>query len=924
MSLLTKITTVVLREVTEPNIKAINEMVSSADFTLDLIEESAASAKFLAIWCQKVDTYLQNYVICRDTVFKLEGLRVKLGEINIKMSMMEKEMDKIQAALGEEFQKQTLAQSDVDSAKGELEESAERAAQCKQLVQHLTLHFTIWEQSFKKLEDKSIIIGGNSILAASSLEYLSILDKELRRLTKNQWQKILSGNYVKFSTNFRIEKFVGNQLELYNWRLAGLPESGLNLENALVMKMTQRPKLVFDPNDTCLEWLKKYGVSSQREVSITSLKDKDQAKKLQICLEKGGLLIVDFFDGEVTGLVASLLEKIVRENEGQKTIKVEDMWYNFDEKFDFILLTRDATVMKIKEMQLQCCIINFSLDSVGLHQSLASLIASIFNPELEKQHLENLKSQLQKRAYLANNQDNILKRLILNSDEILLEDLEYQEMLEKFSETASFLGKEGTDKDKDKPEEEERSAQTYLLTLLVDCYLMLERFAEWEGLLKLSANSYLKIVERCIMRANIGKIENLTKEGNLVILRDVFNSVAGGVSREIRLFMAVDLCVIVLKLYSQFRQDLWTYIITSNSKKKERENTGDIELELADSLWKKLQNLRSMIPEIEMEQLPVLIQTFKQAPVIGVEEAMKDALSKTVELSSLERLAMYVSFIPENFNLCLEIFAEDVLPGSRWKSFSVVDGLELISYDQPIIFLPQGSCDYALLTENIKQRFNSNPFILHCGNSTWQKVSATLDRAANNGYIVVLSEFNLNKSLHESVCRYMREIKTRPRVNQDFRLAIILPPDNKNIPVELSNMSIKLLEQFDESTGDTLDAVYSQVDREALSQTSTKQQNMCLNTLLAFFAIKRRSFFGDQAFLGPLKPTELDLKALVDLLNEVGRLKLHSTASDLVFMEQATFTMFFGGVSNAVDDGVLKWFWHQGFIGEQKPAIVLR
>lgn len=921
MGLIGRINSVVLREISEANIKILGDIVAAEDFSLDLIEESATAGRNMFLWIRKADAYLQSFQSCKDTVLKLERLQQRRADCETEIGLMANDLNKLQTTVDKQRQKETNAQEVVDQAKEELYQCTKRASRCKLLVQHLTLHFSIWEQAFAKFEDKSTIVSGNSILAAASLEYLSILDQDTRRSMKQRWQKILSSNGVKFSTNFRLEKFVGSREELYNWRLAGLPESSLNLENALVLKMNTRPKLVFDPNDTCIQWLKKYGETSKRTVSITSAKDKDQAIKVQGCLEKGGTLIIDFFDGAVVGLVASLLDQVVRETEGQKTIKIEDMWYNFDEGFDFILLTRDAKVIYLADMQKKCCIVNFALDSQGLQQSISSMLSSVFEPELEEAHLAALQSQLEKRAFLANNQDKILKKLILNTDEQLLEEEDYLKMLEKFSEAASQLGKET--QNQAVVEENQKSYQNYLLTLLVDCYLLLNRFAEWERLLKLSANYYLRIAHRCILSCGVSVKDDLNKNIILDIIRDVFNSVSSGVSKEIRLFMLVDLCVITLKMFGQFRQDLWNYIINANTNTK-KSTKDDLDLDLGDSLWKKLQNLRSMIPDIEMEHLPALIQTFKSASQVGVEKAMHDALSKTVELSSLERLAMYVSFVPENFNLCLELFAEDVLPGSRWKTTSFTDRLKMTSHDQPLIYLPVVSCDYAALTIEIRDKLGAAPQIIYCAASTLPKVLAVLNRAVFDGIPVIMTEFHLNPNLHEPVCRFLRELKERDYVESAFRLALILPQDFREIPVELSDMAVKLLELNDENTDDSLVSIFGKVKTTAFSGSTLKLQNTAINAMLAFHSLRTRSIFGDHAFLGKVTLSELDLQALASFLNEMGRMKLPLDAADLPVVEQTMLTMFFGCIDNPVDSAVVCWFWHQAFIQDQKNALTLR
>ena len=849
LSFLTKVTNCNPRQTPEASVKQINEIVALEDFDPEVVEESASAAKYLCAWCQAMNKYLLNYQRLKPKIIYLEDIKAGFASKKDRLERLEDELNNLTRQLAERNEKRNEAEQAKQELITKRAKLQAKILHTMSLVDYLRSHHSNWEDRLKNLESRAAIIKGNSLLSAASIEYLGMFEGGQRTQLMDSWKRVLGQLGIKSSADFKLYKFLGNKLDIYTWQLAGLPPSLANLENAMILQFNNKAKVVYDPNDTCLQWMRKLSGKDRKEVLVTSVADPKISQKMQTCLEKGQTLIIDFFNGNLSGLVSGLLTPTIRVIEGQKTIKIDDMWYNFNPKFDFYLITRDKSVVLLPDVQGKCCIVKFCLDDEGLAQSLRSLVTRIFNPEQERERFELNTTSLEKKKVILDNQEKILQRLVVNTDESLLEDEEYLDMLTTYASLTSRLEKEiETEKNKQMKEDLDSIVFDRVVSSLLECYKTIGRFSEAERFLQLSANNFEKTVQKIVSSLGLDSLASFNKENTFDMVAKIFNVISGAAKPETKLFMRVDLCVSILKIYNEFRQDIWDYIITPKNKRQggEAEQLG---IDLEPSVWQALRNLRQLIPSLELEHLPVLVSTFQNIPKLGLQAAIKETITKTEQLTSLERLALSISFLPDNFHLCLEIFTEDVLPGINDPSPTIEECLKACDFDQPLVYILPGSCDFSSMMSRINSTLKTNSSMLFCGNATWEKLRMVLEKAVAVGNVVVLCEFNLCPQLHESTSRYMREIHSKHKVEPGFRLVITVPPDDQMTTVELISMSVKLLDREDSTILAHLPAYYSAINFEKVKFASVKLQNIVLNTVLAYFIVVNRAKYGNEGSL---------------------------------------------------------------------------
>ena len=851
LGLIPKLSGVDPRELPHENIEQLNEIVNSADYDPDSVAESATSAKYLCLWSLAIHKYLSYYGKIKPKIDALESVRKNYERMKHEIRILEEELADKRKDLVELEESKSASEREQRELEDKRENTRRKIKSLNNLVEFLKLHFSNWEEGFKKLDDRLLVVTGNSLLAGACIEYFGILEKPYRKKLLAGWQKILSGFGIKMSPNFQLHEFLIPKQEVYSWVLSGLPSSSINLENATIMKYNQKAKVIFDPNDTCLTWMKQQKSSKGgKEIVISSVADPNLSAKLQQALEKGLNLIIDFFNGDLDGVLSYLLMPTLAIIEGQKTIKIEDMWYNYDDQFDFFLVTRDKKVLSRREVQVKCCLVKFSLDADGKSKSIRSLLSQIFDSERQAKLIEQEQTLLEKKQAVNSNQENILRKLNVNTDDAILEDSEYVEVLKDYQITNAKVEKEVAEEaNRVQLNLYERTPIDPLVSGLMDMFSTLERFSVHEPYLQFSMNHFLTIISRIVAKMDIKSIDEFNKDSCLAVIAKVYNVVTAGAVQETKLFILIDLCVSITKIYNQFRGDVWNYVI---SPKKGSTGADGEDINLEPSIWQSLKNLQTMIPGLQMDHLPVLVSSFNKIAELGIRGAVKQATSKIGHITSLEKLALCISFLPDNFNLCLEIFAEDVLPGTRRKPVPVEDVLEMCHYDQPLIYMQPNSFDYMDLGTKITEKLKTTSRVIYCGNSTWNQIKQHLDQAITTGTVVILSEFSLFPEIHEQTSRYMREIENSsiPK-NPNFRLIISTKPSDNRMSVELISMSVKVLDSGEDSSqsghpAGALVPYLNLMNVEALKGSPLRLQNVVLHTLFACYVVATRAKYGQQ------------------------------------------------------------------------------
>jgi ATP-binding dynein motor region/Microtubule-binding stalk of dynein motor len=937
MGLIAKLSGIDPREIPEENVEALNQIVKSPDYDPQNVAESATSAKYLCLWSLAIHRYLSYFYKMKPKIDALDSVRKNYEKMKQEIRSLEEDLLEKRKNLGEYENKKVAAEKEHKELVDKRENTRKKLDVLNNLQEYLKPHFSNWEEDYKKLDDRLLVVTGNSLLSGACIEYFGLLENSYRKKLITGWQKILSTIGIKTSANFKLHEFVVPKQEVYSWELSGLPTSSVNLENATIMKYNQKAKVIFDPNDTCLTWMKQQRNSKGgKEILISSVADTNLSSKLQQALEKGLNLIIDFFNGDLDGILSYLLNPTLATVEGQKTIRIEDMWYNYDDGFDFFLVTRDKRVLSKREVQIKCCLIKFSLDADGKSKSIRSLLSKIFDEERQLKLIEQEQLLLEKKQQVSSNKDSILRKLNMSTDDAILEDHEYLEVLKEYQLVNAKVEKEMLEEaSRIHINSFDRTPIDPLISALMDMFSTLERFSVHETYLQFSMNHFLIITSRIVANMNIKSIDGFTKDHCLQVIAKVYNLVTAGALLETKLFILIDICVSISKIYNQFRSDVWNYVISP--KRSITANEGE-DTNLEPSIWQSLKNLQSMIPGLQMDHLPSLVSSFNRIPEIGILGAVKLATAKIGHLTSLEKLALCISFLPDNFNLCLEIFSDDVLPGTIRKEVPIEDILDMCHYDQPIIYMQHYSFDYMELGSKISEKLKTTSHVIYCGNSNWEQIKAKLDKALTDGTVIILSEFNLFPEIHEQTSRYMRELENFYMTKSPkFRLIISTKPTDNRMSVELISMAVKVMNTGEDRShsGEAAGALVpylNLIQPDLFKGCTISLQNMVIHTIFTCFVVATRAKYAQQGrpstniagFFETPVLSDTDLRIVASLLNSLAKCRTNIDGLEAEEVEMFANKFLWNSIAYQMDYGVVAWYMNNGFLSDNRPGFYLK
>ena len=81
---------------------------------------------------------------------------------------------------------------------------------------------------------------GNVLLSSAFLTYIGFFDHLYRKSLMINWKTILESEGLKFRQNLELIEFLSTPIEKHQWKICGLPQDELCIENAIILSHFER------------------------------------------------------------------------------------------------------------------------------------------------------------------------------------------------------------------------------------------------------------------------------------------------------------------------------------------------------------------------------------------------------------------------------------------------------------------------------------------------------------------------------------------------------------------------------------------------------------------------------------------------------------------------------------------------------------
>ena len=253
-----------------------------------------------------------------------------------------------------------------------------------------------------------------------------------------KWKEDLREKNIPNKDEFRLEKFLTNDVEISRWGAEGLPSDELSIQNGILTKNASRWPLCVDPQLQAVVWIKEK--EKKFNLEILSFNQGDYIKRLEMAISFGRPVLFEAIDEEIDPMVDPILEKNIVVQAGVRMIKLGDSNIEYNDEFRMYMTTKIANPNYPPETFGKTMIINFCVTMLGLRDQLLNEVVGFERPELERLRKQLVIETSQNRTTLKELEDTLLSELSKETDIPLVDNVSLIETLENAKSKSVEIG----------------------------------------------------------------------------------------------------------------------------------------------------------------------------------------------------------------------------------------------------------------------------------------------------------------------------------------------------------------------------------------------------------------------------------------------------------------------------------------------------
>ncbi|CAL1689869.1 unnamed protein product [Lasius platythorax] len=403
-------------DITEEMINKLKDYIENPNFEPAKVLQVSKACHSLCLWVHAMYNY---YFVNKKVTPKMVAL-AKAEEILIetektlavamaRLREVEEGIEKLQDQLREKEAKK----ADLERKKQLCEERMARAVRLIVGLSDEQKRWIIMVDDIKVSLKNAI---GDILLSSGAIAYLTPFTDTYRQELLAIWYNAL-GDDVPHTQGSKPVLILGNQMEIRNWHIDGLPRDALSVENAVLVMNSNRWPLFIDPQAQANKWIR--NMYKPIGLVIAKITDKNLLRIIEICVRVGKPCLIENVGTELEAALDPILTRSLFKHAGQSSIKIGEniVPYNFD--FRLYLTTRLSNPHYTPEIAVKVLIVNFALTVSGLVDQMLSLVTIKEHPDLEQERNMLIVSSAEMKRDLKAIEHRILHRLAISKESIV-------------------------------------------------------------------------------------------------------------------------------------------------------------------------------------------------------------------------------------------------------------------------------------------------------------------------------------------------------------------------------------------------------------------------------------------------------------------------------------------------------------------------
>ncbi|KAG5345241.1 DYH1 protein, partial [Acromyrmex charruanus] len=381
-----------------------------------LILQVSRACHFLSLWIRAMYYY---YFVNKKVAPKMAVLekaeevlietQTALADTITRLQEIQQGIEKLQDQLREKEAKKI----ELEREKQLCEERIARAARLILSLSDEQKRWLIMVDNIKMSLKNAV---GDILLSSGAIAYLTPFTDTYRQNLLATWYDAL-GEDIPHTPGCNPILTLGNQMEIRNWHMNGLPKDTLFIENAILVMNSKRWPFFIDPQAQANKWIR--NMCKPIGLSIAKMTDKDLLRTIENCVQFGKPCLIENISTELETFLDPILARALFSHDEQPSIKIGEniIPYNFD--FRLYLTTRLSNPHYTPDTARKVLIVNFTLTAGGLADQMLSLVTIKERPDLEHERNALIVSSAEMKQDLKEIEDKILYKLTVSEGSII-------------------------------------------------------------------------------------------------------------------------------------------------------------------------------------------------------------------------------------------------------------------------------------------------------------------------------------------------------------------------------------------------------------------------------------------------------------------------------------------------------------------------
>ncbi|KAI9224867.1 dynein heavy chain and region D6 of dynein motor-domain-containing protein [Blastocladiella britannica] len=854
-------------------LKRTSQYCAEESFQPDTVGKVSGAAKSLCMWVRAMETYAN---IFRTVAPKRERLRMAQETLDKKQATLREAKEKLQeiqnklANLQQQYDEKLALK---EKLKKESDMTELKLSRAEQLVSGLSGEKSRWETSIKTYQEAIGLLPGDCLLAAAFMSYSGPFNTAYRsQLLEGTWLKAVRALEIPCSPDFNVCKFLGNEAQVRQWNIQGLPTDAFSIENGIIVTSGRRWPLLIDPQSQASTWLK--NMESKRGLKIVDMKQSDLVRTLESSIQYGIPVLVQGIMEVIDPALDPLLNKAVTKKQGRLVIRLGDKEVDFNPEFKLYLTTKLANPHYSPEIFAKATIVNFAVKERGLEDQLLGIVVRKEKPDLEDQKDKLVTSVASAKKQLLELEDEILG-LLSSSEGSLLDDEKMVNTLKSSKSIAEqvkeqLVVSQKTEADIDLAREQYRPSAARASVL----YFVLNDLSGVDPMYQFSLESYVELFEKSISKSKKSddiaqRIEFLNQFHTF----SVYKYACRGLFEKDKLLFSFHMTAKILVNAGKLNKDLYEFFLRGGLiLDRDSQAPNPCAEWLSDVAWDNvcildtLPGFQSLISSLEQNEREWRTWFMSSEP-----EKLTlpgDWHSRTNEF---QRIVLVRSFRPDRVIFCARNFVASNL-GQAFTDPPILDMQEAVNDSAPhipLVFILSSGVDPISNLMTLAQSVGMSDRFHHLSLGQGQAPKAThlLQEGVRQGHWVFLANCHLSISWMPSLEKVVEGL-AKEQPHPDFRLWLSSSP-HPQFPITILHSAIKMTTEPPKGLRANMVRLYTKQNDDAMAICRKNSDYKRLLFGLSFFhsVVLERKKFLTLGWNNPVDFNDSDYEICVSILS---------------------------------------------------------